>query len=150
MGRQLTWSKNGKMTIQLLSICLLFFVTNIGYFLIQIGRLLGSEQFRSNGGRVGVSLVTVHATTRSVRLSTYTTRCTAKTHTTIPVSPTSNGEFHNPMKTSDILTLVQRVAIRDSISLIKRRKKYKKIVMKLFVEILSIVEIVLVGVLLVG
>jgi len=47
-GRQLTWSKNRRMTIQLLSICLLFFLTNGGYFLIQLGRMLGYENFGRN------------------------------------------------------------------------------------------------------
>ena len=45
MGRQLIWAKNRKMTVQLLSICALFFITNIGYFVIQIGRMLESERF---------------------------------------------------------------------------------------------------------
>ena len=45
MGRQFTWASNRKMTLQLLSVCSLFFITNIGYFVIQIGRLLGSENF---------------------------------------------------------------------------------------------------------
>jgi len=45
MGRQLTWTKNRKMTVQLLSISFLFIITNGGYFIIQIGQLLGYENF---------------------------------------------------------------------------------------------------------
>ena len=45
MGRQLTWNKNRRMAIQLLSISLLFFTTNGGYFIIQLGRMLGYNSF---------------------------------------------------------------------------------------------------------
>ena len=44
-GRRLVWARNRRMTVQLLSICILFFVTNSGYFIIQLGRLLDSEDF---------------------------------------------------------------------------------------------------------
>ncbi len=45
MGRQLTSTRNRKMTVQLLSITFLFIITNSGYFIIQIGQLLGYENF---------------------------------------------------------------------------------------------------------
>jgi hypothetical protein len=45
MGRQLTWAKDRQMILQLFSICGLFFLTNGGYFIIQIGQLLYDESF---------------------------------------------------------------------------------------------------------
>jgi hypothetical protein len=41
----MSWARNRKMTVQSLSICSLFFFTNGGYFIIQIGRLLQYESF---------------------------------------------------------------------------------------------------------
>ena len=45
MNQQLTWAKNLKMMIQLHGICCLFFVTNGGYFVIQLVRLLWNPDF---------------------------------------------------------------------------------------------------------
>ena len=45
MGRQVAWRKNRKMAIQLFSISFLFFATNGGYFIIQIGRFLVDPTF---------------------------------------------------------------------------------------------------------
>ena len=53
IGRELPWRKNRKMAIQLFSISFLFFATNGGYFIIQIGRFLVDPAFgRSVAGWV--------------------------------------------------------------------------------------------------
>ncbi|CAF1044413.1 unnamed protein product [Adineta ricciae] len=45
MGRQMTWNKNRNMAIQLFSICFLLFLTNGGYFLVQLGQMLWNPKF---------------------------------------------------------------------------------------------------------
>ena len=45
MGRQSMWIRNRKIILQLLGVCLFFFLTNGGYFIIQIGVLLGYPDF---------------------------------------------------------------------------------------------------------
>jgi hypothetical protein len=45
MNQQMTRSKNLRMMIQLLGVCCIFFVTNGGYFLIQLGQLLWDPNF---------------------------------------------------------------------------------------------------------
>ena len=45
MGRELAWRKNRKMAIQLFSISFLFFASNSGYFIVQIGRFLIDPTF---------------------------------------------------------------------------------------------------------
>ncbi len=45
MRRQLMWAKNFKMAAQLLGICLAFYITNMGYFIIQLTRLIGNPSF---------------------------------------------------------------------------------------------------------
>lgn len=44
MKQQNIWVKNRKMTMQLISICCLFFITNGGYFTIQIVRMLSDDE----------------------------------------------------------------------------------------------------------
>ena len=45
MGRRSMWIRNRNIIVQLLGICLLFFLTNGGYFIIQIRVLLGYPSF---------------------------------------------------------------------------------------------------------
>ena len=45
MNQQMTWSKNLRMMVQLLGICIIFFATNGGFFLIQLGQLLWDPNF---------------------------------------------------------------------------------------------------------
>lgn len=45
MGRQLTWKKNRKMTIQLLAVSTTFLFFNIGYFVIALGQMVWDVNF---------------------------------------------------------------------------------------------------------
>ncbi|CAF3571225.1 unnamed protein product [Rotaria sp. Silwood1] len=45
VGRQLTWTKNRKIAVQLLGVWCLFVITNGGFFLIQLGQLLWDPNF---------------------------------------------------------------------------------------------------------
>ena len=48
MGRQMTWKKNRKMTVQLLGISTAFLVFNIGYFVIALVQLVDDPSFGAN------------------------------------------------------------------------------------------------------
>lgn len=45
MGRQLTWKKNRKMTIQLLAVSTTFLIFNVGYFVIALGQMVWDVNF---------------------------------------------------------------------------------------------------------
>jgi hypothetical protein len=45
MGRQLTWKKNRKMTIQLLAVSTTFLIFNVGYFVIALGEMVWDPFF---------------------------------------------------------------------------------------------------------
>jgi len=45
MGREMTWTKNRKMAVQLFSVCLLFLVSNGGYFVIELGETFSDPNF---------------------------------------------------------------------------------------------------------
>ena len=48
MNRQVTWTKNRRMTLQLLSVCSLVAILNSGYLVIQIGQLFSGISFGKN------------------------------------------------------------------------------------------------------
>ncbi|CAF0730875.1 unnamed protein product [Adineta steineri] len=45
MGRQMTWKKNRKMTIQLLSVSTTFLIFNVGYFVLALGEFVWDPNF---------------------------------------------------------------------------------------------------------
>jgi hypothetical protein len=48
MGRQLTWKKNRKMTIQLLAVSITFLIFNLGYFVLALGEMVWDPAFGAN------------------------------------------------------------------------------------------------------
>ena len=48
MGRQMTWKKNRKMTIQLLAVSTTFLLFNVGYFVIALGQMVWDVNFGAN------------------------------------------------------------------------------------------------------
>jgi hypothetical protein len=45
MGRQMTWRKNRKMTIQLLRVAVMFLIFNVGYFVLALGQMVWDPSF---------------------------------------------------------------------------------------------------------
>jgi hypothetical protein len=48
MGRQMTWRKNRKMTVQLLGVSTMFLVFNVGYFVLALGQMVWDPNFGAN------------------------------------------------------------------------------------------------------
>ncbi|CAF4141496.1 unnamed protein product, partial [Adineta steineri] len=51
MGRHAKWGKNRRMAIQLFSVCILFFVTNGGYFIIELGQMVYDPNFGTSSSQ---------------------------------------------------------------------------------------------------